>query len=128
MTISAMVELKKGFKQLNQQFIPSDWDEALEKHYEKEFFPKLTANIPGDLKFGTFRPSGQAARYLQRYYIVTNPNPVGEKDKLLAAEDGSDYSKFHVVLHCIRDRAVGSQNCCWQVPNIPFGECQLLDS
>lgn len=36
---------------------------------------------------------------LQRLYIANNPNPVGEKEKLDFAPDGSEYSKSHRRYH-----------------------------
>lgn len=37
--------------------------------------------------------------YLQDAYIRSNPNPVGEKHQLMAAEDGSAYSQVHRLYH-----------------------------
>ena len=99
MAIAAMVEFNKAYKKLNQEYISPEWDIALEAHYSKEFFPKLYNNIPGEPVFSAYRPESQAARYLQYRYIVQNSNPVGEKDKLVDAEDGSDYSRFHRRYH-----------------------------
>lgn len=42
--------------------------------------------------------SGQTAT-LQRLYIAENPNPVGQKDNLDAAADGSLYSMVHAKYH-----------------------------
>lgn len=38
-------------------------------------------------------------RYLQNAYITNNPNPLGEKDALDAARDGSLYSEAHAAYH-----------------------------
>lgn len=38
-------------------------------------------------------------RYLQSAYITNNPNPLGEKDALDAARDGSLYSEAHAAYH-----------------------------
>lgn len=37
--------------------------------------------------------------YLQDKYIINNPNPVGQKDKLYDAKDGSEYSNYHKLYH-----------------------------
>ncbi len=37
--------------------------------------------------------------YLKKYYITDNPFPIGEKDKLYKAEDGSEYSELHKKYH-----------------------------
>ncbi len=42
--------------------------------------------------------SGQSEN-LQRLYIAENPNPVGQKDNLDAADDGSLYSMVHAKYH-----------------------------
>lgn len=42
---------------------------------------------------------GKQAALLQELYITSNPNKVGEKEKLDAASDGSAYSKAHGKYH-----------------------------
>jgi len=42
---------------------------------------------------------GQAQRNLIKAYIQDNPNPLGKKDLLNKADDGSRYSDFHGVYH-----------------------------
>ncbi len=39
------------------------------------------------------------ASTLQRHYITENPNPTGEKDKLVYVRDGAGYSFFHRQFH-----------------------------
>ncbi|MEQ9124445.1 MAG: cache domain-containing protein, partial [Alphaproteobacteria bacterium] len=41
----------------------------------------------------------KARQELQRQYIVENPHPVGEKDKLDAAQEQSFYNDFHASFH-----------------------------
>lgn len=94
--VKAMVELNGGFRSLDRNFIPPEWDTTLDTFYTEKFFPRLEGNLsPEALNPSVYRPTGQAARYLQYYYLATNPNPVGEKNKLLDAGDGSNYSKAH---------------------------------
>jgi class 3 adenylate cyclase/hemoglobin-like flavoprotein len=94
--VNAMVELNGGFRILDRNFIPPAWDTALDAYYTDSFFPKLKKNLyPEPLNPSVYRPTGQAARYLQYYYIAANPNPVGKKDQLIDAGDGSEYSKAH---------------------------------
>lgn len=40
-----------------------------------------------------------AHKKLQRLYISGNPHPVGAKEELADAGDGSDYSKYHAAFH-----------------------------
>lgn len=94
--VKAMVELNGGFRTLESHLIPPEWDTAVNAYYTKEFFPRLQKNLsPEALNPSAYIPTGQAARYLQYYYIASNPNPVGKKDKLLDAGDGSNYSQAH---------------------------------
>ncbi len=72
---------------------------TLQEHTTDEFIPRLSKNVGGEPTFSVYNPRRQAARYLQYQYIVTNPNPVGEKDALTAAQDGSEYSKVHARYH-----------------------------
>ncbi|XWK88779.1 MAG: adenylate/guanylate cyclase domain-containing protein [Phormidium sp.] len=94
--VKAMVELNAGFRNLENNVIPSEWDTALNAYYTEQFFPRLQKNLfPGTPIPSVYIPTGQAARYLQYHYIASNPNPVGQKEKLLDSGDGSDYTKAH---------------------------------
>ncbi|MEH2210521.1 adenylate/guanylate cyclase domain-containing protein [Nostoc sp.] len=94
--VKAMVDLNGGFRNLERNFIPPEWDRAMEAYYTQQFFPRLKKNLSSEeLNPSAYQPLGQAARYLQYYYIASNPNPVGKKDQLLDAGDGSAYTKAH---------------------------------
>jgi len=94
--VKAMVDFNGSFRNLDRNFIPAEWDTALDTYYTEQFFPRLQKNLsPQELNPSVYRPTGQAARYLQYHYIAANPNPIGKKDQLLDAGDGSDYSKAH---------------------------------
>jgi class 3 adenylate cyclase/hemoglobin-like flavoprotein len=94
--VKAMVDFNGSFRNLDRNFIPPEWDTALDAFYTEQFFPRLQKNLsPQELNPSVYRPTGQAARYLQYHYIAANPNPIGKKDQLLDAGDGSDYSKAH---------------------------------
>lgn len=94
--VKAMVELNAGYRILESNLIPTEWDKALDTYYTENFFPRLQKNLsPEIINPSVYIPTGQAARYLQYHYIAANPNPVGKKNKLLDAGDGSDYSKAH---------------------------------
>ncbi|MDY7015352.1 MAG: adenylate/guanylate cyclase domain-containing protein, partial [Cyanobacteriota bacterium] len=99
MVVEAMVKFNRDYDELNSQYIPPEWNQELQQHYQENFFPRLAEAISGELNYENFEPGSQAAKYLQHYYITENPNPVGEKDKLAMAEDGSNYSKTHREYH-----------------------------
>lgn len=101
MVVSAMAELNRGFREVQPEYISSEWSNAIAQHYENEFFPELAKNIEGDPHWANYAPRSQAAQYLQYHYIANNPNPIGEKDALERAEDGSEYSKYHEKYHSI---------------------------
>lgn len=99
MVVEAMVEFNRYYDELNSEYIPPEWGVATEGYYQENFFPRLSEAISGELNYGNFAPESQAAQYLQYHYIAANPNPVGEKDKLAMAEDGSRYSLTHQRYH-----------------------------
>ena len=101
MVVEAMVEFNRDYDELNNKFTPPEWDQAIGQYYQDNFFPRLTKAISGELSYENFEPESQAAKYLQYYYIAENANPVGEKDKLDRARDGSNYSKTHSEYHKI---------------------------
>ena len=101
-TIEAIVGFNKGFRQIDRSFVEPEWDNSLNTYYSEEFFPRLSKNTGKEkLQYSIYRPGGQAARYLQYYYIAENPNPVGEKEKLLDPGDGSEYTQFHTKYHAL---------------------------
>ena len=101
MVVEAMVKFNRDYDKLNGKYIPPEWDTKIEEYYRESFFSKLAKATDGKLSYGVYEPRVQAAKYLQYYYIANNPNPVGEKDKLAMAADGSDYSKVHSSYHNI---------------------------
>ncbi|MEM7062837.1 MAG: adenylate/guanylate cyclase domain-containing protein [Cyanobacteria bacterium P01_B01_bin.77] len=103
MIVSAMGEFDQAFDQLNAETTPiSDtWQKALRTYYVDEFFPRLSENIDGTPIFDIYRPGGRAAQILQYRYIANNPHPVGSKDNLLQANDGTTYSTIHNRYHRI---------------------------
>ncbi|MDY6937885.1 MAG: adenylate/guanylate cyclase domain-containing protein [Cyanobacteriota bacterium] len=99
MVVEAMVEFNRDYDELNNQYVPPEWNQSIEQYYQDNFFPKLAQAISGELDYENYEPDSQAAKYLQYYYIADNDNPVGEKDKLALALDGSNYSKTHREYH-----------------------------
>ncbi|MCB0108385.1 MAG: adenylate/guanylate cyclase domain-containing protein, partial [Caldilineaceae bacterium] len=97
--VAAMVRFNKAFRTLDREHIPPLWDIRLETYYEREFFPRLTANIAGMPEYDNYKPRGQAATYLQYYYLATNVEPTGAKSALDFARDGSAYSDYHADYH-----------------------------
>lgn len=107
MIVSAMREFKRGFKSVVSElhYPPEKMAEitkSLKAYYRDEYLIRLNANIEKSQTikdyFGTMLDVTKVLQYL---YISNNPNPVGEKDNLNTAHDGSDYSKVHAKYHPI---------------------------
>ena len=98
-------EAIKGFAQayqeLERQKIQLTWHEKLKQYYEQDFLPKLAENTEGKPLLYSYLPQNSAARYLQYHYIAGNSNPIGEKEYLNNANDGSSYSDIHKVFQPI---------------------------
>ncbi|MEM9119704.1 MAG: adenylate/guanylate cyclase domain-containing protein [Cyanobacteria bacterium P01_F01_bin.56] len=99
MVVSAMEEFDAAYDQLDRATAPTDWDNDIRAYYEQRFFPRLTEHIAGTPNYETYAPGEQAARYLQYHYIAANSYPVGNKNALKDAGDGSDYSAIHSRYH-----------------------------
>ena len=72
---------------------------ALAAHYTEAFLPTLNAYATEAIALASVLPATKAAQYLQYFYIADNPHPIGEKDGLGSARDGSAYSDVHRRLH-----------------------------
>ncbi|MGD1862605.1 MAG: adenylate/guanylate cyclase domain-containing protein [Leptolyngbyaceae cyanobacterium] len=99
MIVSAVQEFDAAYDQLNRETALTSWDNAIRDYYEQNFFPELSAHINGKPSYATYDPGSNAAKYLQYHYIADNPNPVGNKDALVDAGDGSVYSAIHSRYH-----------------------------
>ncbi len=99
MVIRAMVRFNKSFKNVEFELIPQEWDEALNASYQNEFFPRLAEHISGEPSLQFYKPESTAAHYLQYWYIAKNDKPMGEKQDLDNAGDGSEYSEWHEFYH-----------------------------
>jgi len=100
---SAMIDFKNAFYKLADM----DYDiekikKALIKHYEKYYLNRVNYDIPDAPKRKPttyYLPKTKAGLIAQYLYIIKNPYPIGEKNKLIAQNDGSLYSKFHGLYH-----------------------------
>ena len=97
--VECMLGLRANFAAFTDSEVRPGWDEKLLTYYRDDFLPKLAQNTGKHPLVDTFLPRGAAARYLQYWYIANNPNPTGEKDSLLKADDGSAYSTMHARFH-----------------------------
>ena len=83
-------------------------DASIQKHYDKEFVPKLAKNIlKGKPSVGQYLPKSVSGRYLQYHYISANPNPLGEKDLLDTESADTKYGKSHNHYHPVMRSLIG---------------------
>ena len=99
--ISAMQELSSAHSQLEGKALPPGYETTLADYYRNEFLPRLAKTQQGTPVLNSFLPETAAATYLQHQYIAANPNPVGKKDLLDRAPDGTRYSQIHAQYHPI---------------------------
>ena len=70
-------------------------------YYEEDFLPGLNANLGSPQSVRDYLPTIEDTIYFQYHYIIDNPNGVGEKQLLDAADDGTLYAELHSQLHPI---------------------------
>ena len=95
----------KGFNQAYQELeegqIQIAWHDRLKNYYTEKFLPRLAENTQGRPLLYSYLPQNSAAKYLQYHYIAGNTNPIGEKEYLNNANDGSRYSAIHEIVQPI---------------------------
>ena len=101
--ISALHDFSKAYEELKKKPTSPEINNGLKDYYRTTFFKKLKERGQTLPALDDVMPSGNAARYLQYFYMAQNPNPVGQKDRLKFADDGSRYSQFHKKYHPVFD-------------------------
>ena len=98
---NALSALNPSYDKVLEQAGSIDGDRVgeLRDFYRNEFSPRLEEGTGSNPNPDAYLPAPISARYLQYEYIVRNPNEVGEKDKLDAASDSTDYTKAHGRFH-----------------------------
>ncbi len=101
MVVAAMMEFNDAV-QASGQAAPAKVKRArLLTFYESQFLPKMKDHGRIDLTADALAPTTAAGIHLQTAYLSGNPFPLGEKDKLTQAEDGSNYNRVHGRYHPI---------------------------
>ena len=107
MIVDAMNAFPTALKSVREEMNVDDaqldqMKQSLLGYYNNEFgaeYVKRTGQKP-DLR-AQMKPLDLDSIYLQYQYISANPNPLGSKENLDAASDGSKYSELHKKLHPI---------------------------
>jgi class 3 adenylate cyclase len=101
LTLEAIAAFERGFDQLQNAELRREWDLKTDAYYELEFLPRLRKTVEGDPQLQVYRPFRKATRYLQYHYIANNSELTDQRRRLVAAPDGSDYSKTHAQYHSV---------------------------
>ncbi|HXJ93085.1 MAG TPA: adenylate/guanylate cyclase domain-containing protein [Terriglobia bacterium] len=99
MLMQATDAFSRAYHQLNARKAAGTYLPQLNWYYTNTYVPALRANVGQADAPLTYVPQSAAARYLQYWYIVVNPNPADQRLKLDVPRDGSDYSKVHALYH-----------------------------
>jgi class 3 adenylate cyclase len=99
--IAALKDFNAAYNQLGAKPLPKEQQQKLADYYSKSFLPRLQSENSGTPILDSYLLKPPASRYLQYEYIAANPNPVGKKQQLLQAKDGSQYSQVHGRYHPI---------------------------
>lgn len=102
MIIQAMKDFKDAFSRLEEISINENITSqkaALKQYYNEQFLMRLNPNLNVKKTAQEFFPSKPASILLQYAYIVKNPNPTGQKDKLDSAPSAGPYDVIHKKYH-----------------------------
>jgi len=99
MVTKAMVDFDDAFLALEGVEPTYEQREAVAAHSIDEFFPRLKAHSDLEVDPDAFLEGANGDLYLKYHYVVTNPNPRGEKRNLDDPGDGSIYSEVHRLIH-----------------------------
>lgn len=106
-TLAAAGEFREGFRTLlqddgvaaaQQQRARVDLDAWYASEFSARYKEETGRDLPGE---GLTRVLGDAGAWLQDLYIRRNEHPLGSKDSLDDAGDGSAYSRTHARYHPI---------------------------
>ncbi|KGJ86496.1 methyl-accepting chemotaxis protein [Colwellia psychrerythraea] len=105
MIIDMMQQLSTAFFNYDNQTSMRD-NTKIEGYYRDQFDPEYRKQNPSSSlsSLEKFQQLNQNTKSLQHAYISGNANPLGSKNGLLFAEDGSKYSQLHKKYHSHLDQ------------------------
>jgi class 3 adenylate cyclase len=109
-TIEAAKALITAFRDMHADLQANPANEqsdtrVLEAWYTNVFLPQVDKIAGSHTPLEGLMPADPVARRLQADYIARNPNPVGQKDQLVAAPGNSRYDAAHARYHAALKRA-----------------------
>ena len=104
MITEAMLQFRRDFAALVSEAEVSEIDritfeEAVSDYYVDQFAQEYLDRTGSQIDVAELVPGNMAATIAQYQYIANNPNPLGSKEVLDAANDGTAYSDTHAAYH-----------------------------
>ena len=105
MIIDMMQRLPEPFFNYDSQSSLRDNDK-IKSYYRNEFDPEYKNQNPSSSlsSIDKYQQLNQNTKSIQHAYISANPNPLGSKNGLEFADDGSKYSQLHKKYHAHLDQ------------------------
>ena len=98
MFITAMEEFRDAFRKTDTPQ-PPEVISAVQNNYRDVFYPQLSRFVPGRGGPEQYFPATQAAYHAQYHFVVKNPFPWNERDRLEDSKERSDYARVHRLYH-----------------------------
>jgi signal transduction histidine kinase/DNA-binding response OmpR family regulator/HPt (histidine-containing phosphotransfer) domain-containing protein/HAMP domain-containing protein len=99
MFVTATEEFRASVRKVDGTGIPPQLANKVESFYRRDYLNRLAELMPLRPSIAEYMPVGRAPYELQELYLVNNPYPRGQRDKLNDAKDGSQYSAVHAKYH-----------------------------
>ncbi len=106
MVIEAMKDFNSAFKSFQEEINASNqdvnsWKTSLSTYYQTDFTEEYARRNPSHnaQALSYLSQLDQDSIALQYQYIKANPHPLGSKDELSSAKDGTTYSQWHERYH-----------------------------
>jgi class 3 adenylate cyclase len=108
MVIDAVRGFNAGFDALEKTEVSPELTRKVDDWYAAQFAPQLRRILGKEPDIKQYLPNGNAAYYLQYYYIAANPDPPDRRKLLDDAHDGSAWSRQHAISHPLMRAAAAS--------------------
>jgi class 3 adenylate cyclase len=99
MFVAGMRDFRDAFHKLERPDVPSGLKQEVADFYRDVYLKRLAQLMPLRSSIEDYMPVGFAPYELQDSYLIKNPYPREQRDKLNDAKDGTQYSKVHAEYH-----------------------------
>lgn len=100
--VNGMAEFDSAFSEIEASVTSNQANADMTRmalYYKNEFNPQFVEQNGQDADLAMMMDIQPIAKVLQTRYIKDNPNPLGNKEAMDAAKDGSRYSQLHAEYH-----------------------------